>query len=200
MMVFARKLLPRSSVVVLTQVGFTIVPSSKLRPERTLENHNPNTSLERLRGNPGLHTRHGDGLLEEDRVGARDAANLHEGITLEGNTESLIGQQPGVESCQGLNIINVQELREGDMLLSIGRSRREVELGERRMRVAVLEVHDALKGSDVSLDGTIGLDGAAEADREVLRLRVGDCEAVQDELGLVNLGLRNFRNGDKQAS
>lgn len=146
-----------------------------------------------------MRTGHGDGFLENDGVGARDALDVDMGVALDGHAKGVVDEQPCVEPGQGLNIRDMQVLRDVDCLELFGGGRREVDLGERRVGLVILEIHDALEGIDVGVNGTVGLDGAVDGHGQALRLGLRNNDTVKDKLGIVDLLLRNLGNGNQEA-
>ena len=105
------------------------------------------------RGGGGLGlTWHSDGLLESDGVGSRDALDLDVGFTEDGHAKGLVGEQPGVEHGQGVDVVDVEELADFDRLERIGRGLGEVDLGERSVGRVVLEIHDTRETIDDSMN------------------------------------------------
>lgn len=146
-----------------------------------------------------MHTGRSNRLLKGDGVRSRDAPDTNVGVAQDSHTQRLVGKQPSVEDSQGLDVVDREELGDVDRLENVGGRGGELDLGEWSVGLVVLEVHDALKGVDVGVDGTIGLDGAAERHGKVLALRVGHDEAVEDEFGIIKLLLGDLGNADQEA-
>lgn len=147
----------------------------------------------------GGRTGHLNGFLEGHVVLAVDALDLDLGVAEDGDAEGLVGEQPGVEGGQGVDVVDGQELGHVDGLEGVGGGGREVNLGEGGVGQLVLEVHDALEGVDVGVDLAVRLDGAVDGHGQVLDLGIGDDDAVEDELGIVELALGDLGDGDEDA-
>jgi hypothetical protein len=120
------------------------------------------------------------------------------GVALDCHAKSVVGEQPCVKSGQCFDIRDRQGLRDVDRLESIGRGGREVDRSKRSVGFVVLEVHNGLEAIDIGVSGAVGLDRAVDGHGQVLRLRVGDNEAVEDELGVIDLLLGHLGDGDQE--
>lgn len=83
------------------------------------------------------------------------------------------------------------------MLVAIGGGEGDVK--ERRVIGEVLEVHDTVKGVNLCLDGAIGGDGGVDLQLDAVRLGVEDIDALDFQLGIVDLALGNLGNTNENA-
>ena len=144
-------------------------------------------------------TRHVNSLLESDTIGLGDTLDVNLGGTLDGNPESLVVQKPGVEGSESLHIVDHGELGDVDSLGLVAGGLGELNLGERPVVGQILNVHDTLERLDPGLDLSVALDLGVDRHGEVLSPRVGHLDAVEDELGMVELVLSDLGNGNEEA-
>lgn len=142
-------------------------------------------------------TGHFNGLLERDAIGPGDTLDVHLGVTLDGNPESLVVQKPGVEGGESIQIIDHGKLGDVDNLRLGAGGLREVNLGERLVLRQILKVHDALERLNGGLDLPVTLDLSVDRHGEVLSPGIGHDDAVKDELGMVQLLLSDLGNANK---
>lgn len=155
--------------------------------------------LERLHEGERLLTGHINGLLEGDAIGPVDTLDVNLGVTLDGNLESLVVQEPGVEGGESFQIVNHGEL--GNVydlgLVAVGLG--ELDPGERLVLRQILQVHDTLERLDSGLDLSVTPDLSVDGHGEVLSPGVGHDDAVKDELGMVELLLSDLGDTNKDA-
>ena len=145
-------------------------------------------------------TRHSDSLLEGNVEFLADALDLDFGVPLDGDAQGVVDQKPGVEDGECLKVGDGGELANGDGLLGGGGGRGEVNLGKRRVRMEILEVHLPLEAVDICVNGIIGLDRAVDGHGVVLGLGVGDHDALEVEFGLVKLLLGDLGHADEDTA
>jgi len=140
---------------------------------------------------------HINGLLEGDAIGPVDTLDVNLGVTLDGNLESLVVQEPGVEGGESFQIVNHGEL--GNVydlgLVAVGLG--ELDPGERLVLRQILQVHDTLERLDSGLDLSVTPDLSVDGHGEVLSPGVGHDDAVKDELGMVELLLSDLGDTNK---
>lgn len=145
-----------------------------------------------------LEAGHLDGLLESNGIASRDALDVNTSLTKDGHSEGLVGEQPCVEGGQGIHILDLEGLGNLDLLKGLAGGLGEVDAGERNVRRDILEVHDPEEGLNGGVNLAITLDGAVDRHGHLLGLGIGDSDAVDNELGVIKLGLSNLGNGDQE--
>ncbi len=137
------------------------------------------------------------GEADGERLG--DAADAEGGVARHGHAHAVVGQQPDVERGEGLHVGDGAELRHVDDLLARAAGRGEVDGGERRVRLEILEVHLAREPIQGRLDGRAAADRAVDGHGVALALRVAHDDAVDGERGLVQGLLRDSGDADENA-
>jgi hypothetical protein len=139
-------------------------------------------------------------LLVGDTVVACNAADADGGVALDSDADGLLAEKHGVEGGEGLHVGNFDPLVGDVDGLQLGRGRLgEVEKDEGGVRLDVLEVHLRPEGSDLCADAAVGADGRVDAHQVGLRPGLSDGDAIDLELGSVELLLRNLGDGDEKA-
>lgn len=142
---------------------------------------------------------HVDGLLEVDIVLLAQTAGLDLGLALYSQLEGLVVDEPDVVVDEGVHIGDSDILGHVDVLVLVGGGVREVDGGEGRVRLEVLEVEVALEAVDLGVDGAVGGDGRVDLHRVRVRGRVEDVDALDLQLGVVHLGLRDLGHAHEDA-
>lgn len=135
----------------------TLVPLKPRRPKRGRQSMSSPSQ-----GRSALHTRGSDGLLERDRVIPGNPLDLDGSLAEGGDAQALIGQQPGVEGGERLEVGNLKLLANIDRLKSVGSGGREVDFCEGSVGLEVLKVHDTGEGGNIGVNAAVGRDGAVD--------------------------------------
>lgn len=140
-------------------------------------------------------------LLEVDRVRLGQTARGDGGLALDGDLEGLVVGEPLVEGGEGLAVVDLNVLL-GDInhLELVGVGLREANLGKGVLRAKLLKVHVADEGVNGSLDLAISADGRVDGHEIPVGLGVLDGDALNLELGLVDLVLGNDGDNDIEAA
>lgn len=144
-------------------------------------------------------TRHLNSLLEGDTILARNTPDLDLGVALDGNTDSFVVKQPGVEASQGFDVINLNLLSNVDNLVLLAGGLWEVDPSERSLRLVVREVHNTLEAHDSGVNRAVSVDLGVNLHGQALALSAGDSDLVKSELGLVELLLSQLGHSNQQA-
>lgn len=97
-------------------------------------------------------------------------------------------------------ISNGDILADVDELVLVAVCRGEGDVEERSLAREILEVHDTVKGIDVGLDGAIGGDGGVDLQGDAISLGVDDVDALDFQLGVVDLLLGDLGNSNEDAA
>lgn len=146
-----------------------------------------------------IQTLHVDGLLEGNIELGGQARRLDLGLSVHGNVESLVGGEPNVEVVEGVVVSNGDILADVDELVLVAGSLGEGNVKEGSLAREILEVHDTVKAIDVGLDGAIGGDGGVDLQGDAVRLGVDDVDALDFQLGVVDLLLGDLGNSNEDA-
>lgn len=141
-----------------------------------------------------------DRLLEVDAILAVEATGLELGLALDGDTQRLVGSKPSVEGGEGVQVGDVDVLGDVDLLVLLAAGLGEVEGDEGGVRLQVLEVHDALEGVDLGADFAVGGDGRVDRQREGSLGRLQHGHALDLQVGVVNLVLRDLGHRDEDSA
>lgn len=146
-----------------------------------------------------VQTLHVDGLLKGDVEFRGQARRLDLGLSVHGDVESLVSGEPNVVGVEGVGVSNRNVLADVDELVLVAVGCGEGEVEERRLAGEILEIHDTVKGIDVGLDGAIGSDGGVDLQGDAARLGVDDVDALDFQLGIVDLLLGDLGNSNEDA-
>lgn len=146
-----------------------------------------------------IQTLHVDGLLEGNAKLGGQARRLDLGLSVHGDVESLVSGEPDVEGVEGVVVSNGNILADVDELVLVAVCLGEGDVEEWSLAREILEVHDAVKGIDVGLDGAIGGDGGVDLQGDAVRLGVDDVDALDIQLGVVDLLLSDLGNSNEDA-
>lgn len=140
----------------------------------------------------------GDGLLKVDAVLAGDAGDADLGVAADADLDGVVDEQVLVEGGEGVDVDDLGELADVDGGQARARRRGEGDARKGRLgRRRVGEVHLALEGVQHGVDAVVGRDGGVDGEGEVGRLRLGDLDAVDLELGAVDARLGDLGDGDE---
>lgn len=140
---------------------------------------------------------HVDGFLEGNVKLGGQARRLDLCLSVHGDVESLVGGEPNVEGVEGVMISNGDILADVDELVLVAVCLGEGDVEERSLAREILEVHDTVKAVDVGLDGAIGGDGGVDLQGDAIRLGVDDVDALDIQLGVVDLLLGDLGNSNE---
>lgn len=146
-----------------------------------------------------IQTLHVDGLLEGNAKLGGQARRLDLGLSVYGDVESLVSGEPNVEGVEGVGVSNGNFLADVDELVLVAICRGEGDVEERSLAREILEIHDTVKGIDVGLDGAIGGYGGVDLQGDAVRLGVDDVDALDFQLGVVDLLLSDLGNSNEDA-
>lgn len=142
---------------------------------------------------------HGQRLLERHAVIAIQAGGLDGGVAKNGDLDGVVDEEPGVKFSEGVHVLDGDLLTDVDSLVLVRVGGGKVNGNEWRLARIVLEIHDALEGSHVGLDGAIGRDGRVDLHEVGVARGFGDADALNLELGVVDLALGDVGNTDEDA-
>jgi hypothetical protein len=158
-----------------------------------------NLTIKHLGALEQVERSHVDGLLEVDVVLLAQTTGLDLGLTLDGQLEGLVVDEPDVVVDEGVHVGDGDLLSHVDFLVLVGGGVREVDGGEGCVRLEVLEVEVALEAVDLGVDGAVGGDGRVDLHRVRVRRGVEDVDALDLQLGVVHLGLRDLGHAHEDA-
>lgn len=146
-----------------------------------------------------IQTLHVDGLLEGNAKLGGQARRLDLGPSVHGDVESLVSGEPDVEGVEGVVVSNGNILADVDELVLVAICLGEGDVEERSLAREILEIHDTVKGIDLGLDGAISGDGGVDLQGDAVRLGVDDVDALNFQLGVVDLLLSDLGNSNEDA-
>jgi hypothetical protein len=139
-------------------------------------------------------------LLESNAILAVKTRGLNLGVTLDCDVDGLVVDKIDVELLESIHILDVIVLADVDDLMLVGTGLREVERAKGNTRLNTLEVELAGEGVDGGVDGAVRLDGGVHLHGVRLAVGVEDVDALDFQLGLVELALRDLGHTDKDSA
>jgi hypothetical protein len=138
-------------------------------------------------------------LLEGNTVLAVKTRGLNLGVTLDRDVDGLVVDEINVELLEGIHVLDVAVLADVDDLMLVGTGLREVERAKGNARLNTLEVELAGERVDGGVDRAVRLDGGVHLHEVRLGLGIEDVDALNLQLGLVDLALRDLGHADKDS-
>lgn len=144
-----------------------------------------------------VQARKGDHLVEIDVVLLGETGGLDLGLAVDGHANSLVLEEGLVELDKCIHIGNLNFLANVDSLELVGVGLGEIELDERSSTGNVAEGKVANEGVNISLDSTVGADCGVDLHGELVGFSVQDADALNPEVGIIDLGLSNVLDAHK---
>lgn len=137
-----------------------------------------------------------DSLGESNWVAARNALNMNTSVALNLDLEVLAQKKLLVEVGEGGEVLDVGLLSDIDNLEGIAGGLGEVDRGE--SPIIALDEHLTGEWFDRSMDLAVAADDAVDGHGELGRFRVGHDDALDGELGLIELALGDLGDRNKK--